>query len=183
MSEPPNDSSGLTPGDPLGHELSRGRPAYAPPEAGQGYTSPPPPGALGGATAYAAAPVPAAGRLTLAGWWSRVGATLIDAIIVGVGAILITLLFGAVFSIGFAASDEAGAVSLVVGLMLAVLAFTIGSLLYAPVMMARTNGRTLGRMALGIRVVRANGQPVTFWFAMLREVLIKSLLFGVASSV
>ena len=49
-------------------------------------------------------------------------------------------------------------------------------------MMARTNGQTLGRMALGIRVVRANGEPMTFGCAMLREVAVKALLFGVVSS-
>jgi uncharacterized RDD family membrane protein YckC len=37
-------------------------------------------------------------------------------------------------------------------------------------------------MAVGIRVIRANGEPMTFGFAMLREVAVKSLLFGIASS-
>ena len=126
---------------------------------------------------------PSTGSYALAGWWSRVGATLIDGVIVGIGALLIVALFGSVFSVGFFASDEAGVVSVVVGLMFSFVAIAIVALLYAPLMMARTNGRTLGRMALGIRVIRANGQPMTFGFAMLREVLIKALLFGFASSV
>ena len=54
---------------------------------------------------------------------------------------------------------------------------------YALLMMARTNGKTLGRMALGIRVVRANGKPMTFGFAMLREVAVKALLFGILASI
>jgi uncharacterized RDD family membrane protein YckC len=54
--------------------------------------------------------------------------------------------------------------------------------LYAPILMSRTNGQTFGRMALGIRVIRADGGPMTFWFAFLREVLIKTLLVGVVSS-
>jgi uncharacterized RDD family membrane protein YckC len=45
-------------------------------------------------------------------------------------------------------------------------------------MMARTNGRTVGRMATGIRLVRADGKPIDFGFAMLREVAVKALLFG-----
>ena len=49
-------------------------------------------------------------------------------------------------------------------------------------MMARTNGKTLGRMAMGIRVVRASGEPMTFGCAMLREVAVKALLFGIAGS-
>ena len=46
----------------------------------------------------------------------------------------------------------------------------------------RTNGKTLGRMATGIRVIRAGGEPMTFSFAMLREVAVKWLAFGIAGS-
>jgi uncharacterized RDD family membrane protein YckC len=179
---------GLTPGDPLapqpdGPRHESGLPAYAPdaPQSAPGYDSPPPPGALGGPS-YAAPPV-ASGQYQLAGWWSRVGAALIDSLIVGVGALLILVLFGSVFSAGFFESEEIGVASLIVGLMLGFLAIAIVALLYAPLMMARTNGKTLGRMALGIRVVRANGQPMTFGFAMLREVAVKALLFGFAGSI
>ena len=63
------------------------------------------------------------------------------------------------------------------------LCLAIAALLYAPVMMARTNGRTLGRMATNIRVVRASGQPITFGFAVLREVVIKWFLFGIAGAI
>ena len=48
-------------------------------------------------------------------------------------------------------------------------------------MMAKTNGKTLGRMAIGIRVVRANGKPIDFGYAMLREVVVKWLLFNVVA--
>ena len=44
--------------------------------------------------------------------------------------------------------------------------------------MARTNGKTLGRSATGSRVIRTNGQPISFGFAMLREVIVKTLLVG-----
>jgi uncharacterized RDD family membrane protein YckC len=185
MSERPNDP-GLTSGDPLapGPELPRhesGLPAAPSEDFTGGYSSPPPPGAFG-PTAPAPAPAPVTGRYALAGWWSRVGATLIDGIIVGIGAVLIVALFGSVFSVGFFASDEAGVVSLIVGLLLSFLAIAIVALLYAPLMMARTNGKTLGRMAMGIRVVRASGQPMTFGWAMLREVVVKALVFGIAGS-
>jgi uncharacterized RDD family membrane protein YckC len=176
MSERPNDP-GLTSGDPLGPGPEAPRRQSGLPS--EGYSSPPPPGAFGPVPV----PAPVTGRYALAGWWSRVGATLIDGIIVGIGAVLIVALFGSVFSVGFFASDEAGVVSLVVGLLLSFLAIAIVALLYAPLMMARTNGKTLGRMAMGIRVVRAHGQPMTFGWAMLREVAVKALLFGVAGSV
>jgi uncharacterized RDD family membrane protein YckC len=185
MSDRPNDP-GLTSGDPLGpgpdaprHES--GLPAYEPDRPGSGYSSPAPPGALGAASAPAT-PVPPSGRYELAGWWSRVGAALIDSLIIGVGALIIVALFGSVFSVGFFDSEETGVVALVVGLMLSFVAIAIVALLYAPLMMDRTNGKTLGRMAMGIRVVRANGQRMTFGWAMLREVAVKALLFGVAGS-
>jgi uncharacterized RDD family membrane protein YckC len=177
----------MTSGDPLapGPDAPRhesGLPGFEPDAPGFGYSSPPPPGAFG-APAYAAPPVPAAGQYQLASWWSRVGAQLIDGLIIGVGALIILALFGSIFSVGFFASDETGVASLVVGLMLAFLAISIVALFYAPLMMARTNGKTLGRMAVGIRVIRANGQPMTFGWAMLREVAVKALLFGFAGSI
>ena len=49
--------------------------------------------------------------------------------------------------------------------------------------MARTNGQTLGRQVTNIRVVRTDGQPITFGFAMVREVAVKALLFGVAGMI
>ena len=44
------------------------------------------------------------------------------------------------------------------------------------------DGKTVGRVVLGIRVVRANGRPVDFGYAMLREVLVKALLGGICAS-
>jgi uncharacterized RDD family membrane protein YckC len=169
---------GLTPGDPLSPGPERPRHESGLP----GYSSPPPPGVLGGPPAAGHAPAPATGRYALAGWWSRAGAAVIDGIIIGVGAVLIMALFGSVFSIGFFASDEAGIAAVIVGLMLSFLAIAIVALLYAPLMMSRTDGRTLGRMAMGIRVVRAGGGPMTFGVAMIREVVVKALLVGFIAS-
>jgi uncharacterized RDD family membrane protein YckC len=155
------------------------RPATAPETPG--YTTTPPPGA-GGPPIASFGASELAGRYVLAGWWSRVGAALIDGMIVGVGAVVLLIAITAPFSIGFFASDDAGWVSIMVGLFLAVICVSIMALLYAPALMARTNGKTFGRMAVGIRVVRAKGQDMTFGFAMLREVAVKALLFGIASS-
>jgi uncharacterized RDD family membrane protein YckC len=189
MSERPRDSSGLTPGDPLGGDAPTthdpfGRPAEpaAPPrpETPPGYTSPPPPGA--GGPVRTAAPGAVAGQYVLSGWWRRAGALVVDGLIFGIGATILVVAITAPFSVGFFAGDEAGIVSVIVGLLLAVVCAAIVALLYAPALMARTNGKTLGRMATGIRVVRADGQPITFGFAMLREVAVKALLFGIAGS-
>jgi uncharacterized RDD family membrane protein YckC len=153
------------------------RPTAAPETPG--YTTTPPPGAGGPPIASFGASDLAEHHL-LAGWWSRVGAALIDGVIIGVGGLLLLIAITAPFSLGFFAGDDAGWVSLIVGLLLAIICVSIMALLYAPALMARTNGKTLGRMALGIRVVRANGEPMTFGFALLREVVVKTLLFGIA---
>ena len=87
------------------------------------------------------------------------------------------------FSIGFFANDTVGILSILLGLLIATVCVSIVALLYAPALMARTNGQTLGRKVTGIRVVRASGRPIDFGFAMVREVLVKSLLFGVLSSI
>src|SRR4051812_23836875 len=120
MSDRPSESSGVTPGDPLRPEGGKASvPEAPPPEPFGGYTSPPPPGAAGGRAAVVPPPAFASGARRLAGWWSRVAATLIDGLVIGAGAILITVAIGALFSAGFFASDEAGIASLIVGLALA----------------------------------------------------------------
>jgi uncharacterized RDD family membrane protein YckC len=172
-SDPPRHESGLPPPEPPGQPAA---PAW---QGSDGYTSPPPPGAGG----YGAPVVASSGRYELAGWWSRAGAQLIDGIIISIGALVILAIFGAVFSVGFFGGEETGVGAVVVGLVLGTIAVAIVALLYAPLMMSRTNGKTLGRMAVGIRVMRADGGPMTFGFAMLREVVIKSLLFGILSSI
>src|SRR4051794_11821175 len=130
--------------------LSSGDPLTG--EAG-GYTSPPPPGAGGPVSAYGAS-APVGGQLVLASWGRRVGAFLIDGLIVGIGALILLVAITAPFSIGFFASDNVGIAALFLGFILATLCITVVAFLYAPALMARTNGQTFGRMAVGIRVVR-----------------------------
>jgi uncharacterized RDD family membrane protein YckC len=193
MTERSSESGDLTSGDPLGGDGGTSQPPphesglpgvpRGPESAlGAGYTSPAPPGAGGAVPAFQAAQPPMLGQHVLASWGSRVGAQLIDGLIIGVGALVLFLVFGAVFSVGFAASDETGIASVIVGLILWVVCVAIVALLYAPALMARTNGKTVGRSATNIRVVRTSGEPITFGFAMLREVAVKALLFGIAGS-
>jgi uncharacterized RDD family membrane protein YckC len=169
--------SSLTPGDPLGETsppAERRGGLWS--SAGQGYTSPAPPGAGGPVPTFAGGPP---GRPVLSGWWRRVGAALIDTVIISAGALA---LFAILAGLGLSVDGNGGAAAFVVAALVAVLAFALAALLYAPAMMSRTNGRTVGRMAMGIRVIRADGGPMTFWFAMLREVLVKALLVGALAS-
>ncbi len=147
---------------------------------GYGYTTSPPPGAGGPVPTQHA---PLAGRPALAGWWRRVGAQLIDGLIVFVGAAILFVAVTAPFSLAFFGSNELGVASVIFGAFLALLCVAVVALLYAPALMARTNGKTLGRSVTGCRVIRTDGRPITFGFAMVREVLVKTLLIGFLSGI
>ena len=168
------DSGGLTPGDPLGDDPRPEQPT-APAPATSGYGGGPvPPGAfsppqrpqrLGPDTVYA-------------DWWRRVVAAILDGLIVGGVAIVILGALG----VGFFADGDASTWEIITGAIVSVVVFAILAFFYAPVLMSRTNGQTLGKMAVGIRVVRANGKRVDFWWAVLREVVVKGVAFGIAGS-
>ena len=113
----------------------------------------------------------------LASWGSRAGATLIDWVILTVPVAVIVALVVVV-----AYSSDIGAVA--VGLV-STAAYLIAVFLYAPLLMARGgsgNGQTWGKQLTGIRVVRDSGAPFDFGTALLRELVIKGLLFGVLGS-
>ena len=114
-----------------------------------------------------AAPGPPANA---ADWGERTGAALVDLTIalflffVGViaGAIIVTLGGWAI----------AAGVALIVG-------GPAAAVLYAPLMLARKgegNGQTVGKRAVNLRVVHADGRPITFWLGMLREFVVKQLI-------
>ena len=129
-------------------------PSYAPPAQ-----QPPAPGY--GTSSGAPQPEGTWAGKPLATWWSRVGAAIIDALIVGIPVATIAL-----------------AVDPALGLLLG---FT-AALTYYPLLMIRggdANGQTLGKQAVGIRVVLNSGEPFTYGPAALREFAIKYLLFGV----
>jgi uncharacterized RDD family membrane protein YckC len=111
----------------------------------------------------------------LAGWWSRVGAAVLDwlillipvAVLVGVGLAL--------------ALDGTGAAE-VIGWILAGVAYIAALAFYAPLLMMRSgahNGQTWGRQIMAIRVVRDNGNEMGFGYAFVREAIVKWLLFQV----
>jgi uncharacterized RDD family membrane protein YckC len=122
----------------------------------------------------------------LASWGSRVAAWFIDLLIIAVPATIIfwTLVAGA---IGLSGDDsDASFWALVGGALLSVLIFAVIALIYAPATMARQgphNGQTWGKQLLGIRVVRDSGAAMDFWSAALREVVVKGLAVGIASSI
>jgi uncharacterized RDD family membrane protein YckC len=204
VSERPPDKGALTPGDPLAGapsavpphpsglpgvpEAPRQAPEYpAPPpghglqQPGYGPQSPAPPGAGGPPSWPSPSPSPIAGRYVLSGWWRRVGASIIDGLVIGIPATVILVALGAsIFATGD--DSDAGLIAFIGAFLVAALVFVLIGIFYAPVMMAKTNGKTVGRMVAGIRVIRANGQPMDFGTAALREVVLKWLVFGVIAN-
>ena len=125
-----------------------------------------------------------AGR-PLASWGSRLGAWFIDGLIIGVPTAIFFIVFAG--AIGLTGDDnDTGFWVLVGSAILSVIIFAILALIYAPATMARKgehNGQTWGKQMLGIRVIRDSGEPMTFWWAALREVGVKGLAVGIASSI
>jgi uncharacterized RDD family membrane protein YckC len=108
----------------------------------------------------------------LADWWVRAGAFVLDQIVmVGIAVII------AVVVILIVGDQTTGTTEIVV------YAVAIpASFLYAPLLMMRRgerNGQTLGKQALGIRVVRTTDQPVGFWNGFLRNGIAQQLLIAI----
>jgi uncharacterized RDD family membrane protein YckC len=114
----------------------------------------------------------------LAGWWQRVGAQLLDALILIAFAIVPVIIVAVIVAGGSGDSDSAGAAAEAVYFVI-VLAFY---LIYYPLTMKRPgahNGQSWGKQALGIRVVRIDGQPFQASNAIVRELLVKAILMGI----
>jgi uncharacterized RDD family membrane protein YckC len=165
-----------SPAPPLAPQSPAGPGPQSPPSPGAApsYGGPVPPG--GWQTPAPAAPSPWAGA-PLAGWGTRVGATLLDSLILTIPVVILSIIIVAV-----AAGSDSGAI--VTGI-LGLLAFLIVALFYAPVLMARDgahNGQTWGKQIVDIRVVRDTGQPFDLGSGFVREFAVKGLLLGVLGS-
>jgi uncharacterized RDD family membrane protein YckC len=97
----------------------------------------------------------------LSGWWRRVGAWLIDGFVVSVIGIFV-----------FTVVDEVGTPTVEWWDAIGIAA--VSALAYYPALMRATNGRTLGKLATRIRVVRTDHEPMSFARAAWREVVVKT---------
>jgi len=107
----------------------------------------------GGATAV--------GTLRYAGFWIRVAARLIDAILLNVVLLVIRIPFGiAMFSPTLTSNPAAqmAAVGAFVGVMLLSVVLAASY----EIVLVGIKGATIGKMMLGLKVVRANGSKVSF---------------------
>jgi uncharacterized RDD family membrane protein YckC len=163
------------------------QPGYAPPaspgpETAPGYGGPVPPG---GWQQPIARPESGWARQPLAGWGSRLGATLIDWLVLLIPAVILffVVIAGAW---GISGDDDASTGAVIGATILYIVLISAVVLLYAPLLMMRQgarNGQTWGKQLVGIRVVRDSGEPMGFGWAALREVVIKNLAVGIASSI
>ena len=172
---PPPPPGPLAPSGPPGGPQAPAAPPPPPgPESPAAYGGPVPPGGW-------QQPIPqhqAWVGQPLASWGSRAAALLIDWLILLVPVIVLTIIVVAV-----ATGSDTGAV--VTGI-LGGLAYLVVLFINAPTLMARDgrhNGQTWGKQMIGIRVVRDNGQRVSFGLAALREIVVKGLLVSIVSSI
>jgi uncharacterized RDD family membrane protein YckC len=156
-------------GQPPGYAAPAGYPPPPPAHPGypqhQGYAPPgyAPPGYA--APGYAAAP---AGGVAFGGFWIRVVAYLIDGFIIGIpmaiiiGIVFATTLSGPLSSGNEQAAQEAAMASAGIFLVVYLLAF-VGIWLYEAMMLSSAAGATIGKRALGLRVVRGtDGSRLSF---------------------
>ena len=161
---------GLTPGDPLG-----GRGPEAP-----GYgAGPVPPGAFAPPTPKPDAWNAGASPMVLAEWWRRAVAALIDGCVIAGIAVILFIPLGA---IGLSVDTDGGAIAFVFGLIVVAVVVALAALIYQPLMLWRTNGQTVGKMATGIRVIKVDRSPMDIFTAIMREVVLKSVALGILAS-
>jgi len=156
--------------------------APAGPESPPSYGGPVPPG---GWEQPIARPHGGWAGQPLAAWGSRAGAAIIDWIILLIPAVILFIVVVA-GAVGISGDDDTSTGAAIAAFILFWVLISIVWLLYAPLLMMRDgprNGQTIGKQMLGIRVVRDNGQQMSFGWAALREVVIKGLLVGIASSI
>jgi uncharacterized RDD family membrane protein YckC len=110
-------------------------------------------------------------QITYAGFWMRLLASIIDGVLLGIINIIILVPFLGLVGLTAAAraSDtdmDSGSGGLMIALLstylISMLAVAVAGWLYFALMESSARGATLGKMALGLRVVDMNGSRIGF---------------------
>lgn len=96
-------------------------------------------------------------------FWTRIGALIIDSLIVGVFGFILGLIFEEFFI-------SIGTLGLLIGLLICIIYFTIG---YSYL----TKGKTIGKRAVNIQVVTKGGNFLTLEKSFLRALILSSPFF------
>ena len=104
-------------------------------------------------------------------WGSRVGAYIVDAVVELVIVFVLALVAAAAVN-----GDTA------TGFVILGAAFVVG-VVYPTVLLARWNGQTVGKRAMGIRVVGEGGAALTLGQAAMREIVMRGLVINVIGSI
>jgi uncharacterized RDD family membrane protein YckC len=109
--------------------------------------------------------------MRFASWWSRAVALLLDsAIVIAIALCARTVLARYILGESVRALDDSYWLQLATAMLAAAL--------YYPVLMWWTDGRTVGKMALKVRVVSTSGHAMTLSLATTREVIIQTGVIG-----
>lgn len=118
------------------------------------------------------------GPQPFAGWWLRVAAYLVDTVLLLTGSALVLLVI-------WTATGKPGTAAVALAITWAATEYLLRGLVYAPLLMRRAggrNGQTLGKQAAGVRVVRADGRPISYGSAVTRDWLVRTLVFQVGGA-
>jgi uncharacterized RDD family membrane protein YckC len=106
------------------------------------------------------------------GFWIRFVAYLLDAFIVSIAAAVIVGIFIAIVLLSDESIDDSNDSLFIIGsAIVMVLALIVINWLYEALMTSSPRGATLGKLALGLRIMRADGAQLSFGRASARHFL------------
>ncbi|KRG69351.1 RDD family protein [Pseudoxanthomonas dokdonensis] len=102
------------------------------------------------------------GEVVYAGFWKRVAACLIDSIVITVAGGVVGAIIGGLIGAGFGFNGGLGSTGIgIIQIVSNLVSISMAALYYAW-FHSSANLATLGKMAIGIKVVRSNGEPISF---------------------
>jgi len=106
------------------------------------------------------------------GFWIRFVAYLIDALIVSIAAVIVAgILIAFLVGSGESFDDESTSPAVVIAVIVMIVAMIVANWLYEALLTSSARGATLGKQALGLRIIRADGAQLSFGRATARYFL------------